>query len=44
MTAAYERKLEVCRYITQIVADIIIRNANIDTALHFAAARIVWIL
>ena len=37
MTAAYDRKLEVCRYITEMGADINIRNAN-DTALHFAAA------
>ena len=38
MTAAYDRKLEVCRYLSQIGADINIRNANNDTALHFAVA------
>ena len=38
MTSVYDRKLEVCRYVTQIGADINIRNAKNDTALHFAAA------
>jgi ankyrin repeat protein len=41
MTAAYDRKLEVCRYLTQIVADINILNAKNDTALHFAAASVI---
>jgi ankyrin repeat protein len=38
MTAAYDRKLKVCRYLTQMGADMNIRNGNNDTALHFAAA------
>jgi ankyrin repeat protein len=39
MTAAYDRNLEVCHYLTHVGADINIRNANNnDTALHFAAA------
>jgi hypothetical protein len=36
MITVYDRKLEVCRYITQICADINIRNANNDTTFNFA--------
>ena len=38
MLTACDRKLDVCCYLTQIGADINIRNTNNDTALHFAAA------
>jgi ankyrin repeat protein len=38
MIAAYSGKLEFFRYLTQIGADINIRNANNNTALHLAAA------
>jgi hypothetical protein len=38
MTAVYDRKLQVCRYLTQIGADINIRYDNNDTAIHFDAA------
>jgi ankyrin repeat protein len=37
MLAAWKGKLEVCRYLTQIGADINIRNANKYTALCLSA-------
>jgi ankyrin repeat protein len=41
MTAVYDRKLEACRYLTQISADINIRNGINDTALHLTGYSVI---
>jgi ankyrin repeat protein len=38
MVAAHNDKLEIVRYLTEVDADINIRNANNTTALHMVAS------